>query len=272
MPLVLKSQIMATLGQDLKRERELRGVSLEEIANSTKISLRLLEALEQDRLEELPGEFFIKAILRAYANSIGLEENTVLNKYYMDSLLKGESLDEKTQGKKIKQPIPRKLKKKIGFSVLATVSLIILIFVYLISWGKKTPLPQEELKASELIKREAPANLPEIEPFSQYVYEEKKLMLEITFLEETWLQVYADGELKIEEVKRPGERIAVEASEELLVHLGNAGGVTYMLNGREGKPLGVPGVPVRNIRITLENFEDFLFQESDTIGVPGPGS
>ena len=270
MPLVLKSQIMATLGQDLRRERELRGISLDEISNSTKISLRLLEALEQDRLEELPGEFFIKAILRAYANFLGMEENAVLNKYYMDSLLKGESLEEKAFRKKVKQPMPRKIKKKIGFSVLATASVIILIFVYMISWGKKTPLPQEELKASELMKREAPANLPEIEPFSQSVYEEKKLMLEITFLEETWLQVYADGELKVEEVKRPGERVAVEASEELLVHLGNAGGVVYRLNGREGKPLGVPGVPVRNIRITLENFEDFLFQEPETIGIPAP--
>ncbi len=268
MPLVLKSQIMATLGQDLRRERELRGVSLEEISNSTKISLRFLEALEQDRLDELPGEFFIKAILRAYANFLGMEENAVLNKYYMDSLLKGETLDEKAERKKIKQPIPRKLKKKIVFSVLATASLIILIFLYMISWGKKIPLPQEELMASELIKRETPAHLPDIEPFSQSVYEEKKLMLEITFLEETWLQVYADGELKVEEVKRAGEKIAVEASEELLVNLGNAGGVAYWLNGKEGKPLGVPGVPIRNIKITLENFEDFLYQEPENIGIP----
>ena len=263
---------MATLGQDLRRERELRGVSLEEISNSTKISLKLLEALEQDRLDALPGEFFIKAILRSYAKFLGMEENTVLNKYYMDSLLKKESQDEDAQRKKIKQPIPRKLEKKIGFSILATVTLIILIFLYLISWGKKASLPREELKASELIKTETPANLPEIEPFSQSVYEEKKLKLEITVLEETWLQVYADGELKVEEVKRAGERIAVEASEELLVQLGNAGGVNYRINGREGKPLGVPGVPVRNIRITLDNFEDFLYQELENTGYPSPVS
>jgi len=268
MPVVLKSQIMASLGQDLKRERELRGISLEEISNSTKISLKQLEALEQDRMDALPGDFFIKAILRAYADSIGLEENEVLNRYYEASLLQEQSLESKTQYGKAKQPIPKRIKKMIGLTVLVAVSLIILASVYLISWKKRTSLPQEELKTSSLIPKEAPTSLPEIEPFTPSAFIEEKLTLEISFMEETWLQVYADGELKVEEIKRPGEKISVEACEELLIHLGNAGGVAYRINNREGKPFGASGVTVRNIRITIENFKDFFLQESEEIDIP----
>lgn len=254
--------MMATLGQDLKRERELRGVSLEDISNSTKISLKLLEALEQDRLDDLPGEFFIKAILRIYATSIGLEEDSFLNKYYEDSLLKEQFIEEKAQRKEVKQPLPRHIKKRIGFSVLVIAALVILIFIYLIAWKKSPSSPQEELQPSALIQQETPAALPEIETLSQPVFEEKRLLLEISIREETWIEVYADGELKVEDTKQPGEMITVEASEELLINLGSAGGVTYKINNREGKPFGISGVQIRNIRITLENYLDFLVQES----------
>jgi len=256
---------MATLGQDLKRERELRGISLKEISNSTKISLKQLEAIEQDRLDDLPGKFFIKAILKAYAKSIGLEEDTVLNKYYEESLLQAPSPESKHHKEKHKPPIPRKI---IGIAILVVISISILIIVYLTSWQKKTPLPQEEIKPWTLSRKEPPISFPGINPSESSVIEEEKLALEISFTEETWLQVYADGKLEVEDTKMPGERISVEASEELLIHLGNAGGVAYRLNDREGKPFGASGVTVRNIRITLENFKDFILQEPGEIEIP----
>ena len=256
---------MASLGQDLKRERELRGISLEEISNSTKISLRLLEALEQDRLDELPGEFFIKAILKAYANTIGLEENTFLNKYYEESLLQEPSVESQIQKGKVKLPIQKKI---ISIVVLVVISLTILILIYLTSWGKRKPLPQEEIKPWTLTQKEAPLSFPDINPSEPSVFEEEKLALEILFIEETWLQVYADGKLMVEDIKMPGQRISVEAFEELLIHLGNAGGMIYRLNNREGRSFGASGVTVRNIRITIENYKDFILQEPRKIEIP----
>ncbi len=256
---------MATLGQDLKRERELRGISLEEISNSTKISLKQLEALEQDRLDDLPGKFFIKAILKAYAKSIGLEEDTVLNKYYEESLLQAPFPESKHHKEKHKPPIPKKI---IGIAILVIISISILIIVYLTSWQTKTALPQEEIKPWILTQKEPPISFPGINPSQSSVIEEEKLALEISFTEETWLQVYADGKLEVEDTKMPGDRISVEAFEELLIHLGNAGGVAYRLNDREGKPFGASGVTVRNIRITLENFKDFILQEPGDIEFP----
>jgi transcriptional regulator with XRE-family HTH domain len=72
---------MADLGLYLKREREARNVSLEEIASATKIVPRYLEALEADRFDIMPGTFFIKGIIRTYARYLGLDEEEILSRY-----------------------------------------------------------------------------------------------------------------------------------------------------------------------------------------------
>ena len=64
---------MGSFGENLRRERELRGVSLREIAEGTKISLRFLEALEDDRVDILPGGLFPRSFVRQYATFVGLE-------------------------------------------------------------------------------------------------------------------------------------------------------------------------------------------------------
>jgi len=58
-------------GPRMKRLREQRGVSLREIAECTKISVRTLEALERDDVAHLPGGIFSRSIVRAYADAIG---------------------------------------------------------------------------------------------------------------------------------------------------------------------------------------------------------
>jgi len=65
-------------GDKLRREREMRGVSLEEIAESTKIGTRSLRALEQEDFEKLPGGIFNKGFVRAYSRFLGIDEDQAL--------------------------------------------------------------------------------------------------------------------------------------------------------------------------------------------------
>ena len=69
---------MSGFGDRLRREREMRGVSLEEIAESTKIGTRSLRALEQEDFEKLPGGIFNKGFVRAYSHFIGIDEDQAL--------------------------------------------------------------------------------------------------------------------------------------------------------------------------------------------------
>lgn len=72
---------MGEFGSQLRKERESRGIDLDSICNSTKISSRYLLALEHDRFEQLPGGVFNKGIVRSYARVVGIDEDEWVNRY-----------------------------------------------------------------------------------------------------------------------------------------------------------------------------------------------
>src|SRR3989304_7475701 len=72
---------MISLGEELKREREFRDISLREISEATKINMRMLEAIEKDNYEPLPGGIFNRNFIRAYAEFIGLDPEIAVRKY-----------------------------------------------------------------------------------------------------------------------------------------------------------------------------------------------
>src|SRR5213592_419607 len=75
---------MANFGETLKRERELREISLRQISEATKINLRYLEALEENRFDALPGGLFNKGFIRAYATYIGIDGEAMVNSYLQE--------------------------------------------------------------------------------------------------------------------------------------------------------------------------------------------
>ncbi len=74
---------MPAFGENLRREREMRGVSLEEICSATKISLRFLEAIEREDFSKLPGGIFSRSFIRSYARYLGLDEERVVAEFQL---------------------------------------------------------------------------------------------------------------------------------------------------------------------------------------------
>lgn len=72
---------MESLGARLKREREQRKITLEEISLSTKIGTRFLLAIEEDQFDQLPGGIFNKGFVKAYARSVGVDEAEAVAEY-----------------------------------------------------------------------------------------------------------------------------------------------------------------------------------------------
>jgi cytoskeleton protein RodZ len=72
-------------GEHLRRERELRGVSLDEVAAATRIKTSFLEALENGRWEELPGGAFNRGFIRATARFLGLDEDGMVAEYALET-------------------------------------------------------------------------------------------------------------------------------------------------------------------------------------------
>jgi len=72
-------------GEHLKREREMRGVTLEEISAATRIAPRFLTALESEQWELLPGGVFNRGFIRSVARYLGLDEDTLVAEYALET-------------------------------------------------------------------------------------------------------------------------------------------------------------------------------------------
>src|SRR5438093_3162457 len=74
-------RIPGDFGRKLREARERRGISLRQIANATKISMTVLEALERNDLSRLPGGIFSRAFVRSYAVQVGLDPETTIEEF-----------------------------------------------------------------------------------------------------------------------------------------------------------------------------------------------
>jgi cytoskeleton protein RodZ len=72
---------MPTLGEELKRRREERQISLTDISEATRIGTRFLKAIEADNFSVLPGGIFTRSFIRAYAREIGMDEDEAISLY-----------------------------------------------------------------------------------------------------------------------------------------------------------------------------------------------
>src|SRR5215471_7246764 len=76
---------MGAFGDKLRREREMRGITLSEISESTKISKRWLKALEDEQFDQLPGGVFNRGFVRAYARFLGINAEQAVADYIVAS-------------------------------------------------------------------------------------------------------------------------------------------------------------------------------------------
>jgi len=252
---------MTSPGQELRKEREARGISLKAVADATRITPRYLEALENDRLDLLPGGFFIKGILKAYAGAVGLDADTLIEKYRRAGIL-GSAGPESPR--KIPSSAGGSKKRSRSLAGAFAVFIVVASFAaYFLTRPAKTTPPAAQERPSARIPEPAASTPPETAPapVAAAPEVEKGLRIEISFIEETWIQVYADGRLALDGLRKAGDTAEIRASTELLIHLGNAGGLTFRLNGRPGKPFGRSGAVVKNIRITVEDWASFVRED-----------
>jgi cytoskeletal protein RodZ len=75
---------MSEIGTELKEARDRRGISLRQVATSTKISVGVLESLERGEFSRLPGGIFSRAFVRSYAIEVGLDPDDVVARFVVE--------------------------------------------------------------------------------------------------------------------------------------------------------------------------------------------
>src|SRR4051794_37802385 len=126
-----QEQSVGSFGERLRREREMRGISLDEIATATKISARNLKALEDEKFDQLPGGIFNKGFVRAYAKFLGIDEEHIVAEYVTASQ-DTESVREQKLKMEFVKPEFKKDDKEISLepkSQWGTIAAIVLVAV-----------------------------------------------------------------------------------------------------------------------------------------------
>jgi len=242
---------MGGFGDKLRREREMRGVSLREIADGTKIGIRFLQALEEDKVEALPGGLFPRAFVKQYALFLGLDTEKTVADFVSTH---GELAPER---KPVSPPLVRKPRLSLGHLFLGAVAVIAVVLTLRRGGDSGAPLPPSPTPLA------APVVLPtdRVYPAPVPASASDSLVLTLTAQADCWVEVRADGATVVNRVLAQGESQTFEARGELVLSVGNAGGLSIRVNDKQALPLGRSGEVRKNIVITRQNLPDIVGQE-----------
>jgi cytoskeletal protein RodZ len=122
---------LSELGQLLKKARLEKGISLEDMQENTKIRKRYLEAIEDGNYKVLPGNFYVRAFIKSYSESVGLDPNEVLLLYRnVIPASKAESQVEPTPRKRTGIRTNDRWSKRVTTLVFISFLCFILILMY----------------------------------------------------------------------------------------------------------------------------------------------
>lgn len=254
---------MNDFGGKLRQARERRGVSLRQIAASTKIAFPALEALERNDISKLPGGIFSRAFVRSYAIEVGLDpEETVrefLERFEREpaSAPAGPApVSEEESSFESHQRMASVLLKLI----IVSIPLIGVILYYTLRDRPAkgaTPSPQGTAAPSVPGPLPAPAPPAAVETPAAPSAQPGAMRLELRPTGTCWVALTVDGRRMFSRVMQPGERETYDVREAAVIEVGDAGAFAFAVNGRPGRSLGAAG-QVRSARITKETLADYI--------------
>jgi cytoskeletal protein RodZ len=273
---------LASFGEELRREREIRSISLKEIADSTKISKRFLEAIERNDHKTLPAPVFTRGFVREYARYLGLSVEEMVNRYNFAAA--GDDRIEKTAHlERLVAPPPPLVERppvKRGIPpayarVDRSVYVLIAIVIALIAasyWALryKRSHAEAESRADAVVPAvtmthvtattaQPAATAPPV------VADTNQLRLGIELTESSVIELEADGKTVFNDVLHEGDSRTFEAKESFKFRtIGNAGGVALRLNDTAIPSIGKKGKVIHDFVLDREYLRQHSTMENKT--------
>jgi len=238
---------LASFGEELRREREIRGISLKEIADATKISKRFLEAIERNDHRTLPAPVFTRGFIREYARYLGLNADDIVNRYNFaaagdDRIEKSPHLDRLAQ----REPPPKKGIPPPYARIDRNVYILLLIIAalgaatYLAIRHKRTIASAAQIETAIAQPRPKIAKLTPAQPATPPASDPMRMTIDVD--RASVIVLDADGKEVINETLHRGDHRVVQANDSFHFRtIGNAGGVRLALNDVPIPALGEDG-------------------------------
>ncbi len=272
----MASEALKKFSEELKAERESKNISLQQIANKTKIDIKFLRALEEARFDIQP-ELYIRAFIKEYASALDLKVNEVMSKF--DFLMHGK-IEEKQEEKQLaeekrevrekpvvpeniikEQPqttyVPENKKKKFDPSYLigAATAMVILIALYYFFVKESSPEIVTEQSYSNSVEEEKPAfeidSVQTAKKDTTAAVANDSLKLTVSVSKRMWVKILSDNKIRQIGMADENSVFNFKAYKDFRVVVGNAGYAKISFNGKPVQNVGKPG-ELRNIIINAD--------------------
>jgi len=237
----------------LREAREAKGLSCRQLAETTRLSARTIEALEGGRLSALPEGIYRRAIVRCLASEVGLDPDQLLREFsaaYPVQLPPPES--------NIGAAPPKPSRNLPKVTTLIGAVLPLLAGVSYFAWASTRGSEGKAVVDSE----SAPALLrPEIQAAGGFAAAsdplQRPVVVIVTVSSRCLLRIVSDGREVVGRTVDQGERIQIELGEDIWLFSDNASAVQFSINGQAGRPLGATD-DLLAVRIGRDDYQDFL--------------
>ena len=245
-------------GNRMKRAREAKGVSLREIAETTKLSINALEALERDDISKLPGGIFSRAFVRSYAHEVGLDpEQTVrefIEQFPHDWVTAGSPHvrdDESDAG-----PVEPNRRAWLLLGGLCLMAVVLGVVLFSVLRGDGQPGEAGVTPSGDVALATNPGTtsgvLRQVLPAAG-----EPLQIELLTRMPLTLEVTVDGVRQESRGVGVGERLAFSAEHEIELTTSDWGGLDLTINGQPAVTLGGMGEP-STVTINRTNIGTFM--------------
>ncbi|MBI3047963.1 MAG: DUF4115 domain-containing protein [Acidobacteria bacterium] len=259
-----------TVGMELRQARERARLSLQDLSARTKIRATLLDAIEREAFERVPGGLLTRGYLRAYAREVGLDPEAIVRQYIAEFEPDRAAPERPPPQETEWEPQPGGRARWAFLIPAIPLALAAIFFLRVqrpagpVAADPAAPIgttgqpvgavevEQEALEPPPTV--EPPAATPAPPPIAE------GLRLEIHPASVLWVEAAADGTPVLHELVEAGERRRIDAETEITMRIGDAAAFAYSINGLPGRTLGGSG-EVRDIRITRDNYETFVIRD-----------
>jgi cytoskeletal protein RodZ len=253
---------MDDFGGKLRQARERRGISLRQIAASTKISAAALDARARNDISKLPGGIFSRAFVRSYAIEVGLDPEETVREFLERFNQEPAPAAEAAPGDipEEERAFQERQRKAARIAIAAAVGIVVLmaalVFAYrariLSRASSQPPAPDPAATTAPEPSVPPPPQTPAVAaaPADQF-------RLELAPTSDCWVSVTVDGRKIFARVMPVGEKQSFTVTKDATVEIGDAGAFAYSVNGKPGKPLGDKG-QVRTLKLTPATAAQFI--------------
>ena len=249
---------MPSLGEELRKAREERGITLRNISDATHIGMRFLQAIESDTYNQLPGGIFNRSFVRLFARQVGLDEEQVVARYDQQAA-ENVAEPQKTSASYLEDFDERSSSGRLWLPVL--IFMILCAGAYAAYQYSSTNNVEDSPQATQTatptpVATATPEATPSPTPETPALVE---MHLRIVAKSgKSWTRVAVDDGAPQEKTLQSGESADFIASTKLVLSVGNLTALNLELNGHPARFETERGVGLKNVVITKENYQQFL--------------